>query len=94
MGPLASRVNAIEAFINDAQEKGAKVATGGTRIGNQGNFSTRSPRTPRPRPRWQTRWNPAWSPSTTSASRCPRHLLGGSKDSGFGHEGGIEGLQV
>jgi len=39
-GPLANprRLNAIEAFVNDAQEKGAKVATGGTRIGNQGNF--------------------------------------------------------
>ena len=40
MGPLANprRVNAIEAFIADAQDKGAKVATGGKRIGNQGNF--------------------------------------------------------
>jgi len=40
MGPLANpcRVDAIEAFVNDAQEKGAKVATGGTRVGNQGNF--------------------------------------------------------
>jgi len=40
MGPLANprRVNAIEQFVNDAQEKGAKVATGGKRIGNQGNF--------------------------------------------------------
>ena len=40
MGPLANarRINAIEAFVQDAQEKGAKVATGGKRIGNQGNF--------------------------------------------------------
>jgi len=40
MGPLANarRVNAIEQFVQDAQEKGAKVATGGKRIGNQGNF--------------------------------------------------------
>jgi succinate-semialdehyde dehydrogenase/glutarate-semialdehyde dehydrogenase len=40
MGPLANprRVNAVETFVNDAQEKGAKVATGGKRIGNQGNF--------------------------------------------------------
>src|SRR5690606_13880926 len=29
---------AIEGFVHDAQEKGAKVATGGKRIGNQGNF--------------------------------------------------------
>ena len=40
MGPLANprRINAMEALIQDAQEKGAKVATGGKRIGNQGNF--------------------------------------------------------
>jgi succinate-semialdehyde dehydrogenase/glutarate-semialdehyde dehydrogenase len=40
MGPLANprRVNAIEAFVTDAQEKGAKVEAGGKRIGNQGNF--------------------------------------------------------
>ena len=40
MGPLANprRINAIEGFIADAQDKGAKVATGGKRIGNQGNF--------------------------------------------------------
>src|SRR5262249_50033226 len=40
MGPLANprRVNAVETFVNDAQEKGAKVATGGKRMGNQGNF--------------------------------------------------------
>ena len=40
MGPLANprRVNAIEAFVADAQDKGGKVAAGGKRIGNQGNF--------------------------------------------------------
>ena len=40
MGPLANprRINAIEAFVADAQDKGAKVAAGGKRIGNQGNF--------------------------------------------------------
>ncbi len=40
MGPLANprRINAMESLIKDAQEKGAKVATGGKRIGNQGNF--------------------------------------------------------
>jgi succinate-semialdehyde dehydrogenase / glutarate-semialdehyde dehydrogenase len=39
-GPLANprRVTAIAAFVADAEEKGAKVATGGKRIGNQGNF--------------------------------------------------------
>ncbi len=40
MGPLANprRINAIEGFVTDAQDKGAKVETGGKRIGNQGNF--------------------------------------------------------
>ncbi|MEM6496449.1 MAG: NAD-dependent succinate-semialdehyde dehydrogenase [Pseudomonadota bacterium] len=40
MGPLANprRINAMESIIADAQEKGAKVATGGSRIGNQGNY--------------------------------------------------------
>jgi succinate-semialdehyde dehydrogenase/glutarate-semialdehyde dehydrogenase len=40
MGPLATvrRVEAMEAFIADAVAKGAKVATGGRRIGNKGYF--------------------------------------------------------
>lgn len=40
MGPLANprRVNAMEQLVGDALEKGAKAATGGKRIGNQGNF--------------------------------------------------------
>ena len=41
MGPLANprRINAMDDFIGDAVEKGAKVTTtGGSRIGNQGNF--------------------------------------------------------
>jgi succinate-semialdehyde dehydrogenase/glutarate-semialdehyde dehydrogenase len=40
MGPLANirRVAAMEAFIGDARQKGAKVRTGGNRIGNKGNF--------------------------------------------------------
>lgn len=40
MGPLANprRVNAMESLLLDAQEKGAKVETGGKRIGNEGNF--------------------------------------------------------
>ncbi|MDR6661621.1 succinate-semialdehyde dehydrogenase/glutarate-semialdehyde dehydrogenase [Tardiphaga robiniae] len=40
MGPLANprRVNAMETTLLDAQEKGAKVETGGKRIGNAGNF--------------------------------------------------------
>ncbi len=40
MGPLANarRVEAMEAFVSDAKAKGAKVQTGGKRIGNKGFF--------------------------------------------------------
>jgi succinate-semialdehyde dehydrogenase/glutarate-semialdehyde dehydrogenase len=40
MGPLANtrRVDAMESFVADAVQKGAKVETGGKRIGNKGNF--------------------------------------------------------
>ncbi len=40
MGPLANarRINAMEAIVSDAADKGATIATGGARIGNQGNY--------------------------------------------------------
>lgn len=40
MGPLANprRVSAMDDFIGDAVKKGAKLRTGGERIGNKGNF--------------------------------------------------------
>ena len=40
MGPLANprRVQAMEAFVQDAADHHASVATGGRRLGNQGNF--------------------------------------------------------
>lgn len=40
MGPLANprRVEAIEGFVQDAQEKGARLMRGGQRIGNKGYF--------------------------------------------------------
>ena len=40
MGPLANsrRVDAMESFVSDAQQKGAKLQTGGKRIGNKGFF--------------------------------------------------------
>ena len=40
MGPLANtrRVSAVEALVGDAAKHGAKVRTGGNRIGNKGNF--------------------------------------------------------
>jgi succinate-semialdehyde dehydrogenase/glutarate-semialdehyde dehydrogenase len=40
MGPLANtrRVDAMESFVSDAVSKGAKIETGGKRIGNKGFF--------------------------------------------------------
>ena len=40
MGPLAHdrRLDAMEAVVSDAVEKGAKVETGGERMGRQGYF--------------------------------------------------------
>ncbi len=40
MGPLANtrRVEAMEAFVADAVSQGARIKTGGKRIGNKGNF--------------------------------------------------------
>jgi succinate-semialdehyde dehydrogenase/glutarate-semialdehyde dehydrogenase len=40
MGPLANprRIDAMQTLIGDAQKRGAKVHTGGNRIGNKGNF--------------------------------------------------------
>ena len=144
MGPLANprRVNAIEAFVTDAQEKGAKVATGGKRIGNQGNFFQPTVLTDVPdnarimneEPfgpvavmlRFKetddvlTRANKlpfglasyAFTKDAKTAGKVadalesgmvtinhfgialPETPFGGVKDSGFGHEGGVEGLQV
>jgi succinate-semialdehyde dehydrogenase / glutarate-semialdehyde dehydrogenase len=40
MGPMANarRIDAMETFVNDAKDHGAKIVTGGTRHGNQGFF--------------------------------------------------------
>jgi len=40
MGPLANarRIEAMEGFVSDAVQKGATLRTGGSRIGNKGNF--------------------------------------------------------
>jgi succinate-semialdehyde dehydrogenase/glutarate-semialdehyde dehydrogenase len=40
MGPLANarRIDAMESFVNDAKDRGGKIATGGQRRGNQGYF--------------------------------------------------------
>jgi succinate-semialdehyde dehydrogenase / glutarate-semialdehyde dehydrogenase len=144
MGPLANprRVNAMESLIADAQDKGAKVATGGKRIGNQGNFFEPTVLTDVPESarimseepfgpvavmlRFKetddvlTRANKlpfglasyAFTKNANTATKIadalesgmvtinhfgialPETPFGGVKDSGFGHEGGMEGLQV
>jgi acyl-CoA reductase-like NAD-dependent aldehyde dehydrogenase len=40
MGPLANprRLDAMESFVNDAKQRGGKIAAGGSRHGNQGFF--------------------------------------------------------
>ena len=144
MGPLANprRVNAMEAFMQDAQEKGAKVATGGKRIGNQGNFFEPTVLTDIPENARVLNEEPfgplalmlrfndtdemleranklpfglasyAFTRSGKTAAKIadsidagmltinhhglalPELPFGGIKDSGFGYEGGAEGLAV
>ena len=144
MGPLANprRINAIEAFVADAQEKGAKVEAGGKRIGNQGNFFEPTVLTDVPesaRIMSEEPFGPvavmlrfketddvldranklpfglasyAFTKDAKVATKVadalesgmvtinhfgialPETPFGGVKDSGFGHEGGTEGLQV
>jgi succinate-semialdehyde dehydrogenase / glutarate-semialdehyde dehydrogenase len=144
MGPLANprRVNAIEAFVADAQDKGAKVEAGGKRIGNQGNFFEPTVLTDVPenaRIMSEEPFGPvavmlrfketddvldranklpyglasyAFTKDAKVATKVadalesgmvtinhfgialPETPFGGVKDSGFGHEGGTEGLQV
>jgi succinate-semialdehyde dehydrogenase/glutarate-semialdehyde dehydrogenase len=40
MGPMANarRIDTMESFVNDAKERGGKIATGGNRRGNQGYY--------------------------------------------------------
>jgi succinate-semialdehyde dehydrogenase/glutarate-semialdehyde dehydrogenase len=144
MGPLANprRVNAMEMFVADAEEKGAKVATGGRRIGNEGNFFEPTVLTDLPEDARVMNEEPfgplalmlrfkdtddvlaranklpfglasyAFTKNGNTAAKVadtldsgmvtinhfgialPETPFGGVKDSGFGHEGGIEGLQV
>jgi succinate-semialdehyde dehydrogenase / glutarate-semialdehyde dehydrogenase len=144
MGPLANprRVNAMEGFIADALDRGAKVATGGKRIGNQGNFFEPTVLTDVPESARVMNEEPfgpvavmlrfreiddvlaranklpfglasyAFTTNANTATKVadalesgmvtinhfglalPETPFGGIKDSGFGHEGGSEGLQV
>lgn len=144
MGPLANprRVNAMESIIADAQEKGAKVQTGGKRVGNQGNFFEPTVLTDVPetaRIMTEEPFGPvavmlrfkdtddvlqranklpyglasyAFTKNAQTATKIadaldsgmvtinhlglalPETPFGGVKDSGYGHEGGPEGLMV
>ena len=144
MGPLANprRVNAMESIIADAQEKGAKVQTGGKRLGNQGNFFEPTVLTDVPETARIMNEEPfgpvavmlrfkdtddvlqranklpyglasyAFTKNAQTATKIadaldsgmvtinhlglalPETPFGGVKDSGYGHEGGPEGLMV
>jgi succinate-semialdehyde dehydrogenase/glutarate-semialdehyde dehydrogenase len=144
MGPLANprRIDAIEMFVRDAQEKGAKVVTGGKRLGNQGNFFEPTVLTDVPESARIMNEEPfgpvavmlrfkgtdealdranklpyglasyAFTKNAKLASKVadaldhgmvtinhhglalPETPFGGVKESGFGYEGGSEGLQV
>jgi len=144
MGPLANarRIEAMETFVNDAKNRGGKVATGGQRRGNQGYFyeptvitdvpddskiMTQEPFGPlAPIVRFKTfdevveRANSlpyglaayAFTGSAQTANMIgdalqsgmvgvnsiavstPETPFGGVKESGYGSEGGLEGLQA
>jgi succinate-semialdehyde dehydrogenase/glutarate-semialdehyde dehydrogenase len=144
MGPLANprRIDAMEAFVNDAKNRGAKIVTGGQRHGNQGYFfeptvitdiaddskiMTEEPFGPlAPIVRFKTfdevveRSNAlpyglaayAFTGSAQTATligdalqsgmvgvnsiavSTPETPFGGIKESGYGSEGGLEGLQA
>jgi succinate-semialdehyde dehydrogenase/glutarate-semialdehyde dehydrogenase len=144
MGPLANprRLDAMEAIVNDAKDRGGKVLAGGKRHGNQGFFfeptvitdlpddsklMTEEPFGPiAPIVPFKTfdevveRANSlpfglaayAFTTSSQNATRIgdaiqsgmiainsavvsmPETPFGGVKESGYGHEGGIEGLEA
>jgi succinate-semialdehyde dehydrogenase / glutarate-semialdehyde dehydrogenase len=144
MGPLANprRLDAMESFVNDAKEHGGKIATGGSRQGNQGFFFQPTVITDVPDDAKIMREEPfgpvapvvpfktfdevveranslpfglaayAFTSSGATAAAIgdalqsgmvgvnsvaistPETPFGGVKESGYGSEGGIEGLQA
>jgi len=144
MGPLANdrRIQAMESFIADAVQHGAKLRTGGARIGNKGNFFQPTVLTDVPTEARVMNEEPfgplailtpfdAVEDAVAEANRLPYGLaaytytrsaktatrmaneiesgmvsinhhglaltetpFGGTKDSGYGSEGGMEGLEA
>ena len=54
----------------------------------------RSPPAPSARPRSPSAWRRAWSGVNHCAISFAETPFGGVKESGYGHEGGIEGLDA
>ena len=144
MGPLANprRLDAMESFVGDAQKRGATIAAGGSRHGNQGFFFEPTVITGIPEDARVMKEEPfgpmapivpfksfdevveranslpfglaayAFTNSAktailiadaleagmvginTFAVSTPETPFGGTKESGHGHEGGIEGLEA